>query len=80
MRPHLEKDQATVGMGNELVAPGAGGMHTDVRACTSLASPHGASVLLNLILSHDQGAIVVSCTLGHTPPTCVFNSGGMCSW
>ena len=35
VRPHLEKDQATVGMGNEHVAPGAGGMHMEVRACTS---------------------------------------------
>ena len=51
VRPHLEKDQAIVGMGSEHVAPGAGGMHTEVRACTcssSLASAHGASALLNI--------------------------------
>ena len=70
VRPHLEQDQATVGMGNEHVAPGAGGMHTEVRACTCctrLSTPHGASSSLNFLVSHDQAAIVVSCTLGGHP-------------
>ena len=67
MRPHLEKDQATVGMGNEHVAPGAGGMHTEVGACTSMASPHGAYALPNLPEIHGQAATAMSCTLQDTP-------------
>lgn len=70
VRPHLEKDQATVGMGNEHVAPGAGGMHTEVRACTccaSVACPHGTSALPNLPEPSDQAAIGTSCILGDVP-------------
>ena len=42
VRPHLDKDQATVGFGDEHIAPGAGGMHTEARAwlrCMSMTLP-----------------------------------------
>ena len=72
VRPHLEKDQATVAMGNEHVAPGAGGMHTEVRdpwtCSTSMACSHRASAATDLLKLHEKAAAVVYCTLGDVLP------------